>query len=108
MLRTFALFFYLCVLGPPSVAQTETPNDSRLKAVTDRKVVRIAYRSDATPFSFVRETERDKPVGYTIDLCRLVVDAIGRQLGQTLKIEWMPVTVNTRFSAIVDNRADME
>src|SRR4051812_20605833 len=105
MLRTFVLLFYLCVLVPSSFAEIGTPNDSRLKAVTDRKVVRIAYRSDATPFSFLRE--RDKPVGYTIDLCRLVVDAVGRQLDQSLNIEWVPVTVYTRFSAIAKNQADM-
>src|SRR4051812_33938550 len=105
MLRTAVLLFSLCVSITSSFA-VETPNNSRLRAVTDRKVVRIAYRNDATPFSFVRE--RDKPVGYTIDLCRLVVDAIGRQLGQSLNIEWVPVTVNTRFSAIAKNQADME
>src|SRR4051812_12754628 len=106
MLRILVLLVCFCVLAPPSVAQDEIPNDSRLRTVTDTKVVRIAYRSDATPFSFLRE--RDKPVGYTIDLCRLVVDPIGRQLGQNLKIEWVPVTVNTRFSAIAKNQADME
>ncbi|WP_457091429.1 amino acid ABC transporter substrate-binding protein [Microvirga sp. P5_D2] len=52
--------------------------------------------------------EKDKPVGYTIDLCRLVVDAIGRHLDQTLRIEWVPVAVSTRFSAIANNQADME
>jgi len=106
MLRTAVLLVSFGLLIPPSFAQTETPNDSRLKLVADRKVVRIAYRSDATPFSFLRE--RDKPVGYTIDLCRLVVDAIGRQLGENLKVEWVPVTLQTRFSAIGENQADME
>ncbi|WP_262299894.1 amino acid ABC transporter substrate-binding protein [Microvirga sesbaniae] len=108
MLRILVLLFCFYVLMPPSFAQGEIPNDSRLRAVADRKVVRIAYRRDATPFSFVRDTERGTPVGYTIDLCRLVVDGIGRQLGQTLKIEWVSVTVNTRFSAIMDDQADME
>jgi len=106
MLRTAVLLFSLCVSMPPSFAQMEIPNDSRLKAVTDTKADRIAYRSDATPFSFLRE--KDKPVGYTIDLCRLVVAAIGRQLGQNLDIEWVPVTLQTRFSAIAKNQADME
>src|SRR5262245_59256167 len=106
MLRTAVLLVAFCVLMPPSFAQMETTSDSRLKALTDGKIVRIAYRSDATPFSFL--LERDKPVGYTIDLCRLVVDAIGRQLGQTLNIEWVPVTLQTRFSAIANNQADME
>jgi len=87
-------------------AQTAIPDDSRLKTVTDRKVVRIAYRQDATPFSF--EREKGKPVGYSIDLCSLVVDAIGRRLGQKLDIQWVPVTVQTRLSAIANNQADME
>jgi glutamate/aspartate transport system substrate-binding protein len=91
---------------PSSFAQTETPTDSRLKAVADSKIVRIAYRSDAAPFSFLRE--KDKPVGYTIDLCRLIVDGMGRQLGQNLNIEWVPVTLQTRFSAIAQNQGDME
>ena len=105
-MRTAALLFSFCVSMAPSFAQTEPPADSRLKAVTDRKVVRIAYRSDATPFSFLRE--KDKPVGYTIDLCRLVVDEIGEKIGQNLDIEWVPVTLKTRFSAIAENQADME
>jgi ABC-type amino acid transport substrate-binding protein len=106
MLRTTVLLFSLCVSLSASFAQTELPNDSRLKAVNDRKVVRIAFRSDATPFSFLREKE--KPVGYTIDLCRLVVAAMGRQLGRNLDVEWVPVTLQTRFSAIAANQADME
>ncbi len=51
MLRTLVLLFYFCALAAPSFAQNEPPNDSRLKAMTDTKVVRIAYRSDAAPFS---------------------------------------------------------
>lgn len=106
MVRTAVLLLAFCVWAPPSVAQMEAPHDSRLKAVTDRKAVRIAYRTDATPFSFVRE--RDKPVGYTIDLCRMVVDGMGRQLGEHLNIEWVAVTLQTRFSAIAKDQADME
>jgi glutamate/aspartate transport system substrate-binding protein len=106
MLRTAILFFSWCICVELSFAQMAIPNDSRLKIVTDTKVVRIAYRRDATPFSF--EREKGKPVGYTIDLCGLVVDAIGRQLGQNLNIQWVPVTVQTRLSAIANNQADME
>ena len=106
MLRTAIVLFFWCICVEPSFAQMAIPNDSRLKIVTDTKVVRIAYRRDATPFSF--EREKGKPVGYTIDLCGLVIDAIGRQLGQNLNIQWVPVTVQTRLSAIANNQADME
>jgi glutamate/aspartate transport system substrate-binding protein len=106
MLRIAILLFSWWICVEPSFAQMAIPNDSRLKIVTDTKVVRIAYRRDATPFSF--EREKGKPVGYTIDLCGLVVDAIGRQVGQNLNIQWVPVTVQTRLSAIANNQADME
>src|SRR5262245_14899877 len=102
MLRIVVLLFSWCLFVEPSFAQVAIPNDRRLKTATDTKVVRIAYRSDATPFSF--EREKGKPVGYTIDLCGLVVDAMGWQLGQTLNIQWIPVTAQTRLSAIANNQ----
>jgi ABC-type amino acid transport substrate-binding protein len=37
-----------------------------------------------------------------------VVEAIGRQLGQSLDVAWVPVTLQTRFSAVATNQADME
>jgi len=106
MLRKAALLVSLGIFVQPSFAQTAIPNDSRLKTVTDSKIVRIAYRRDASPFSF--EREKDNAVGYTVDLCRQVVDAIGRQFGQRLEIRWVPVTLQTRLSAIANNQADME
>jgi glutamate/aspartate transport system substrate-binding protein len=106
MFRIIILLFSWCICIEPSFAQIAIPNDSRLKIVSDTKVVRIAYRSDATPFSF--EREKGKPVGYTIDLCSLVVDAMGRHLGQNLNIQWVPATVQTRLSVVANNQADME
>jgi ABC-type amino acid transport substrate-binding protein len=88
-------------------AQSQVPADSRLKSVIAKKVMRIAYRADARPFSFVNDAK--EPLGYTIDLCKQVTDSIARQFGlPELKIEWVPVTVDTRFSAIAGGKADME
>jgi glutamate/aspartate transport system substrate-binding protein len=104
-LRLTVLFFALFASGA-AFAQSQVPADSRLKSVTAKKAIRIAYRADAKPFSFVLNSE---PVGYTIDLCRLVTKSIAQQFGlQDLKIEWVPVTVSTRFSAVAKGEADME
>ena len=87
-------------------AQTQVPSNSRLKTIAGTKVVKVAYRTDARPFSFVNN---DQPVGYSIDLCKLVVTSIERQLNVgSLKIEWVPVTLQTRFSAVASGKADME
>jgi glutamate/aspartate transport system substrate-binding protein len=88
-------------------AQTAIPSDSRLKTIIAKKVIRIAYRADARPFSFVNDAK--EPLGYTIDLCKQVTESIARQNGlQELKIEWVPVTVETRFSAVAGGKADLE
>jgi ABC-type amino acid transport substrate-binding protein len=87
-------------------AQTQIPSNSRLKTIVSTKVVKIAYRTDARPFSFVNN---DQPVGYSIDLCKLVVVSLERQVNVgSLKIEWVPVTLQSRFSAVASGKADME
>ena len=73
--------------------------DGRLKTIRDKQTISIAYRADAEPFSFVGNTQQ--PVGYSIDLCRRVVGAIAQQLGVAdLKINWVPVTTETRMEAV--------
>ena len=80
--------------------------DSRIDQISTTKAIKIAYRTDATPFSFVKDNE---PVGYTIDICKIVVASLERRLNiQGLKIEWVPVTTQTRLEAIAKGTADME
>ena len=106
MLRLAGVCFALFVAAIAS-AQTPVPSDSRLKSIVAKKTIRIAYRSDATPFSFVNAEKQ--AVGYTIDLCVLITKSIADQYGTgDLKIEWVPVTVETRFSAVAGGKADME
>jgi glutamate/aspartate transport system substrate-binding protein len=81
--------------------------EGRLKRIAETKTIAIAYRADASPFSFVGE--KSEPVGYAIDLCRRVVNTIEAQLKiQGLKINWVPVTVQSRFDTVAKGRADME
>jgi glutamate/aspartate transport system substrate-binding protein len=105
--NTFSsLIAVACVLLCAS-AQAQLSADSRLTSITARKVVRIAYRGDARPFSFL--DGGNEPQGYTIDLCKQVAQSIAQQFGlQELRIQWVPVTVDTRFSTIAGGKADME
>src|SRR5262245_24168661 len=78
----------------------------RRKSIGDSKTIRMAHRTDAVPFSY---SSNDGPAGYTIDICKLVVESLQRQLGvQNLKIEWVPVTPQTRFDVIAKGTADLE
>jgi ABC-type amino acid transport substrate-binding protein len=90
-----------------AVAQIQIPPDSRLKAIAGAKLIKIAYRADATPFSFLND--KKEQVGYSIDVCKLIVTSIEKQLGlDQLRIEWVPVTAQTRFTSIANGQADME
>ena len=81
--------------------------DGRLKRILDSKTISIAYRADATPFSF--EDDKKQATGFTVDLCKAVVKSIERQYQVSgLKIKWVPVTIQTRFDAVAKGKADME
>jgi len=107
MLRLASAWFALLASLAVASAQTQVPSDSRLKTITDKKVIRIAYRTDATPFAFAND--KGEAVGYSADLCQLITQSVAQQFNlQSLKIEWVPVTVQTRFSAISGGKADLE
>ena len=81
--------------------------DGRLKKIAQTKAISIAYRTDSVPFSFADAGK--EPQGFAIELCKRVVGSIERQLNiQGLKINWVPVTVQSRFDAVAKGRADME
>ncbi len=89
-----------------SVASAQTL-DGRLKKIADTKNITIAHRTDAAPFSFV---DTNKAItGYSVDLCKGIVASIERQIGvKGLKVNYVPVTAQTRFDVIVKGQADME
>jgi glutamate/aspartate transport system substrate-binding protein len=109
-----ALFVLLAslVLSLAASAQAQTsavqiPPDSRLKSIIDSKTIRIGYRTDASPFAYTND--RGEPSGYSLELCQLVTKSIAQQYGlPDLKIEWVPVTVQTRFSAVSGGKSDLE
>jgi ABC-type amino acid transport substrate-binding protein len=105
MFRLIAVVLTLLSVTVAS-AQTQVPSTSRLKTIANTKTIKLAYRTDARPFSFMNE--KNEPVGFTIDLCKLVVSSIERQLGVSLKTEWVSVNVQTRFTTVASGKADME
>jgi glutamate/aspartate transport system substrate-binding protein len=90
-------------------AQTEnTPVEltGTLAKVRSAGAVTLAYRESSVPFSFL--SPRKEPVGYSIELCRKLVEAMGEAVGRELGIKWFAVTSETRIDAIVSGRADLE
>lgn len=104
MLRTTPLALALVLAAGAAQSQNL---DGRLQKIAAGKSVSIAYRADAAPFSF---TDANQQVtGFSIDLCKRVVNSIERQLKvPRLQVNWVPVTTATRFDAVAKGQADME
>jgi glutamate/aspartate transport system substrate-binding protein len=104
-----AVFGFTALILVTGIASTSAADaaDSRLKTITGKKTIAIAYRPDAAPFSFVKEEK--EPIGYTIDICKAVVTSLEKKLNITgLKIQWVPVTAQSRFEVVAGGKADLE
>jgi glutamate/aspartate transport system substrate-binding protein len=107
--RTAAFAALLCLaasalaLAPAAPAAAPPPT---LAKVRDTGVVTLAYREASIPFSYLDGNKR--PVGYAMDLCMRVVDALRRDLKMPLRVELLSVTPATRIAAIRDGKADLE
>jgi ABC-type amino acid transport substrate-binding protein len=91
------------------VAQSEdTPVEltGTLAKVRAAGALTNAYRESSVPFSYL--SARGEPIGYSIELCRKLAEAIGEALGRELALSWLAVTAETRIDAIVSGRADLE
>jgi ABC-type amino acid transport substrate-binding protein len=106
MARALALFLVALLTSGAVQAQAL---DGRLKRIAETRTINIAYRADAVPFSFINDKNQNQVDGFSIDLCKRVVNSIERQLKiQGLKVNWVPVTVQSRFEAVAKGQADME
>lgn len=77
-----------------------------LDRIGQEKVIRVAYREDAPPFSY--KNKIGEPVGFMIDLCREVAKKLADQLQlSSLNVAYVPVTAADRFEAIQQNKADL-
>ena len=68
--------------------------------------IALGYRESSVPFSYL--SAKGQPIGYSIELCGKLVEAIGEAVGRELEVKWVPVTPETRIDAIVSGRADLE
>ena len=77
----------------PAQAQELT---GTLKKIKDTGTITIGHREASLPFSYL--DEKQQPVGYAMDLCMKVVDAVKAELKMpNLKITLQPVTSANRI-----------
>ena len=80
--------------------------DGTLKKIKTSATLHLGYRESAPPFSFPGPDRQ--PVGYSVDLCTHVASAIQKQLGVSLKLNWVPVTAENRIDMVAQGKVDIE
>jgi polar amino acid transport system substrate-binding protein/glutamate/aspartate transport system substrate-binding protein len=69
--------------------------------------IRLAYRDDAAPFSWMAEGAKE-PEGYSVALCRAVAKSVEATLKLAdLRIRWVKVSPEDRFEVIAESKADL-
>jgi polar amino acid transport system substrate-binding protein/glutamate/aspartate transport system substrate-binding protein len=87
--------------GVPAAAQS----GGTLERIKDSGEIRLAYRTDAAPFSFEVD---GKPGGYSVNLCLEVADALQDELNlPNLTASFVQVTAENRFDALTEGAADL-
>src|SRR5262245_51515464 len=82
-------------LAGPAAVQAQSEETPVQLAGTLAKVraagsVVVGYRESSVPFSYL--SPRGEPIGYSIDLCKLLVDSMSEAVGRPLSIRWRAVT----------------
>lgn len=90
--------------APPPVAKELT---GTLKRVKETGILRMGYRANAVPFSYLG---RDgQPAGYSVDLCLAIAEEIAASIGgRRPRFEFFLVSPESRIDDVVSGRVDLE
>ncbi len=94
----------LALSACPVLAQELT---GTLKNIKETGAITIGYRDSSIPFSYLDDNQ--KPVGYAIDICYKIVDAVKKELKlDKLEVKLNPVTSATRIPLMANGTVDLE
>ena len=93
----------LATLAAPALAQ----DTGTLKKVKDNGSITLGIRESSDPLSYL--DDKQQPVGYHIDICNRIVDAVKAKLKlPALKVAHQPVTAQNRIPLVGNGTVDIE
>jgi glutamate/aspartate transport system substrate-binding protein len=97
------LLISLCMA---SWAYTQTVTET-LKKIKESGMVVIGHRDTSIPFSYL--DDKQQPIGYSMDICMKVVEALKAELQMpNLQVKLNPVTSATRIPLMQNGTIDLE
>jgi glutamate/aspartate transport system substrate-binding protein len=98
----YTLAAALC--AAPAMAQELT---GTLKNIKQTGAITLGHRDSSIPFSYLDDSQ--KPIGYAMDICYKIVDAVKKELKlDKLEVKLNPVTSSTRIPLLANGTIDLE
>ena len=95
------------LLATAAAAHTAGALADELDRMRSTGEIVLARRESSLLFSYL--DANNEPVGYSVDPCLRVVEALRKELKMSaLKVRWLPVTSASRNPAIAEKRASLE
>ena len=92
------------------VTQTRVPEikpfTGTLQKIYETGVIRLGHRLNSPPFAFLGPD--GKPIGYSLDICEVVVEEVARHLHRGVDVALVPVTPENRFDLVRNGQVDLE
>lgn len=99
-----ALCLSLAFSLPGASAESLGPT---LQKIKDSGTITIGNRDSSVPFSYLDDSQ--KPIGFSLDLCGLVVAKVKRKLGVSdLKVAYQAVNSSNRIPLVKNGTVDIE
>ncbi|MBN8775318.1 transporter substrate-binding domain-containing protein [Thiomonas arsenitoxydans] len=100
--------FGLTILAAAAMSCTQAAElTGTLKKVKETNSITVGYRESSIPFSYL--DNNGKPIGYAMELCGKVVDAVKADLKMPgLKVNYTPVTSSNRIPLLENGTIDLE
>ncbi|WP_050405684.1 amino acid ABC transporter substrate-binding protein [Bradyrhizobium embrapense] len=106
MTSKYLIGFALATALGVSQAQAEELTGT-LKNIKDTGAITLGYRDSSIPFSYLDDNQ--KPIGYAMDICYKIVDAIKKELKlDKVEVKLNPVTSATRIPLMANGTVDLE
>jgi glutamate/aspartate transport system substrate-binding protein len=96
----------IVLLAMPGASRAEELTGT-LKKIKETGAITIGYRETSVPFSYLDQD--NKPVGFAMDICAKIVDAVKKALkDDTIQTKYLAVTSSTRIPLIANGTVDLE
>lgn len=93
-------------MGLASPVATAQSAGGTLDKISKAGEIVIGHRESSVPFAYLDGDQ--KPVGYSIDLCMKIVEAVSAELGKEIAVKYVPVNPKTRIALMANGTIDLE